>query len=95
MNLGATSMMANLVQSRLQGAARLLAMLVASVVNLTRRRRVLRYELHTRLIANLIGVLNQRIASAAVVNQDWHGACQHIIRVLRGTPLPASSQVST
>ncbi|RSS51712.1 hypothetical protein EF912_20300 [Streptomyces sp. WAC07061] len=81
MHLGATSMMANLVQSRLQGAGSLLAMLVASVVFLTRRRRVFRYELHACLIANLIGVLHQRIARIAVVHQDWCLPRQYIVRV--------------
>ncbi len=30
----------------------------------------------------------------AVMDQDWRGSRQHIVRVLRGTPLPASSLVS-
>ena len=46
------------------------------------------------LIPRLVEVIGDRLA-AIIVYQYWRSPSQHIVRVLRGTPLPASSQVST
>ena len=50
-----------------------------------------------RTIYSVIGVVIEPtldgIPSIAVVNEDRRGPRQHIVRVLRGTPLPAFSLV--
>lgn len=58
------------------------------IIGLVSRLQSFLYDGLTQLIATVFHL------AATIVDQDRSGSRQHIVRVLHGTPLPASSQVS-